>query len=151
MLAPIVMPELLAVPNGAKFKVLYPVPLSPHFSQNVTLISYGYTFSHMLRYLHIFLERWRARQPVIVRGMKGRMQWGPEVMQRATREQGNKRFNTDSADTHLQVREGRGGGRRRRPIFAQISKSSQYFLIKLHCKALLVHLLCTSRCWTGRG
>jgi hypothetical protein len=56
------------------------------------------------------MERWAARQPVLVRGLRSRMQWGPEVMQRATREQGSKRFNIDSTDTHLQVRdEGRYG------------------------------------------
>ena len=68
--------------------------------------------SHAARYLCIFLERWQARQPVVVRGARSRMRWGPEVMQRATREQGSKRFRVDSTDTSLQVRgrEGEGEG-----------------------------------------
>lgn len=37
------------------------------------------------------MERWQARHPVIVRGVKGRMSWEPEVMMRACRELGNKR------------------------------------------------------------
>ncbi len=56
------------------------------------------------RYLRIFLERWQARQPVVVRAVQSRMQWGPEVMQRATRENGSKRFKTDCTDSTLQVR-----------------------------------------------
>lgn len=37
------------------------------------------------------MERWQARHPVIVRGVKGRMSWEPEVMMRACRELGNKK------------------------------------------------------------
>ena len=37
------------------------------------------------------MERWQARHPVVVRGVKGRMSWEPEVMLRACRELGNKK------------------------------------------------------------
>ena len=30
-------------------------------------------------YLAIFMERWQAREPVVVRGVKGKMRWDPEV------------------------------------------------------------------------
>jgi hypothetical protein len=39
---------------------------------------------------------WEARQPVIARGVTGRMPWNPDVMKRATRERaGNKDLNLD--------------------------------------------------------
>lgn len=38
--------------------------------------------------VQLFMERWEAREPIVVRGVKGEMQWEPDVMQRACREMG---------------------------------------------------------------
>eukprot|EP00798_Chlamydomonas_sp_ICE-L_P014715 gene14715-20755_t len=55
-------------------------------------------------YLSIFQGRWKARRPVIVRGVRGKVRWDPNIMVRACRELGSKRFGTkDKVDTSLQI------------------------------------------------
>lgn len=48
-----------------------------------------------LEYMALFHQRWLRGEPVIVRGIRGRMAWDSETMLRAVRELGSKRFNTD--------------------------------------------------------
>ena len=74
---------------------------SPHVS------SLDYQSPDFTLCLQVFFERWQARQPVIVRGVKSRMQWGPEVMLRAAREMGNKKHEAEK-ELSVQVLDCRG-------------------------------------------